>query len=192
MNAVASSVELLLGGQRSGKSRCAEARAQAWLQQHPSHEAVLLATALPHDGEMRERIARHRIDRAARAPGLATEEVPRALPEALRRCGAPHRLVVVDCLTLWLTNLLMPLHGPTLDDTAWQSRRQALCDTLAAATGPVVLVSNEIGLGLSPMSADARRFVDELGHLHQAVARLAGRVTLMVAGLEVPVKGQGA
>lgn len=192
MNAVASSVELLLGGQRSGKSRCAEARAQAWLQQHPSHEAVLLATALPHDGEMRERIARHRIDRAARAPGLATEEVPRALPEALRRCGAPHRLVVVDCLTLWLTNLLMPLHGPALDDTAWQSRRQALCDTLAAATGPVVLVSNEIGLGLSPMSADARRFVDELGHLHQAVARIAGRVTLMVAGLEVPVKGQGA
>jgi adenosylcobinamide kinase/adenosylcobinamide-phosphate guanylyltransferase len=192
VNAVASSVELLLGGQRSGKSRCAEARAQAWLQQHPSHEAVLLATALPHDGEMRERIARHRIDRAARAPGLATEEVPRALPEALRRCGAPHRLVVVDCLTLWLTNLLMPLHGPALDDTAWQSRRQALCDTLAAATGPVVLVSNEIGLGLSPMSADARRFVDELGHLHQAVARIAGRVTLMVAGLEVPVKGQGA
>lgn len=192
MSAVASSVELLLGGQRSGKSRCAEARAQAWLQQHPSHEAVLLATALPHDGEMRERIARHRIDRAARAPGLATEEVPRALPEALRRCGAPHRLVVVDCLTLWLTNLLMPLHGPALDDTAWQSRRQALCDTLAAASGPVVLVSNEIGLGLSPMSADARRFVDELGHLHQAVARIAGRVTLMVAGLEVPVKGQGA
>jgi adenosylcobinamide kinase/adenosylcobinamide-phosphate guanylyltransferase len=192
VNAVASSVELLLGGQRSGKSRCAEARAQAWLQQHPTHEAVLLATALPHDGEMRERIARHRIDRAARAPGLATEEVPRALPEALRRCGAPHRLVVVDCLTLWLTNLLMPLHGPTLDDTAWQSRRQALCDTLGAATGPVVLVSNEIGLGLSPLSADARRFVDELGHLHQAVARIAGRVTLMVAGLEVPVKGQGA
>jgi adenosylcobinamide kinase / adenosylcobinamide-phosphate guanylyltransferase len=188
---MAASVQLLLGGQRSGKSRCAEERARAWLQQ-PGHEAVLVATALPHDLEMRERIARHRLDRSVRAPGLLTEEVPRTLPDALRRLCAPHRLVVVDCLTLWLTNLLMPLHGPTLDDATWQAHRQALCDVLSVASGPIVLVSNEIGLGLSPMSAEARRFVDELGHLHQAVAGLAGRVTLMVAGLELDVKGQGA
>jgi adenosylcobinamide kinase / adenosylcobinamide-phosphate guanylyltransferase len=188
---VVAAVELLLGGQRSGKSRCAEARAQAWLQQ-PAHEAVLVVTGQPHDEEMRGRIARHRLDRAARAPGLATEEVPRALPDALRRLSAPHRLVVVDCLTLWLTNLLMPLQGPALDEGGWYAQRQALCDALQTAGGPVVLVSNEIGLGLSPMSAQARRFVDELGHLHQAVAAIAGRVTLMVAGLEMPVKGQGA
>lgn len=188
---MAASVELLLGGQRSGKSRCAEERAQAWLQQ-PAHEAVLLATGLPHDEEMRSRITRHRLDRAARAPGLATEEVPHALPEAVRYFSAPQRLLVVDCLTLWLTNLLMPFEGAALDGAAWQAQRRALCDALIAARGPVVLVSNEIGLGLSPMSAEARRFVDELGHLHQAVAAIAGRVTLMVAGLELNVKRQGA
>lgn len=185
---MAASVEFILGGQRSGKSRCAEARARAWLAQ-PGHEAVLLATAQAHDAEMRERIARHRAYRAARAPGVSTEEVPCALPEALRRLGAPHRLLVVDCLTLWLTNLLMPMHGAPLDEGAWESRRQALCDALSAAPGPVVLVSNEIGLGVSPLSLEARRFVDALGHLHQAVARDASRVTLMVAGLEVNVKG---
>ncbi|MBL0727012.1 bifunctional adenosylcobinamide kinase/adenosylcobinamide-phosphate guanylyltransferase [Piscinibacter sp. HJYY11] len=185
---VAHSVELILGGQRSGKSRCAEERARAWLQQ-PGHEAVLVATAQAHDAEMRERIARHRADRAARAPGLSTEEVPDELPASLRRLGAPHRLVVVDCLTLWLTNLLMPMHGSALDERAWDAQRQSLCEALDASQGPVVLVSNEIGLGLSPMSPEARRFVDALGHLHQAVARCASRVTLMVAGLEVNVKG---
>lgn len=185
---MAAPVELILGGQRSGKSRCAEGRARAWLAQ-PGHEALLLATAQAHDAEMHERIARHRADRAERAPGMSTEEVPHALPEAVRRLGAPHRLLVVDCLTLWLTNLLMPMHGAPLDDDAWEAQRQALCDALAAARGPVVLVSNEIGLGLSPLSPQARRFVDALGHLHQAVARVASRVTLMVAGLEVNVKG---
>jgi adenosylcobinamide kinase / adenosylcobinamide-phosphate guanylyltransferase len=185
---VVAPVELILGGQRSGKSRCAEERARAWLHQR-GHEAVLVATALGHDTEMRERIARHRVDRAERAPGLLTEEVPYELPAAVRRLSAPHRLVVVDCLTLWLTNLLMPMRGSSLDDGAWEAQRQALCDALEAAQGPVALVSNEIGLGLSPMSPQARRFVDALGHLHQAVARGASRVTLMVAGLEVNVKG---
>lgn len=185
---MAASVELILGGQRSGKSRCAEERAQAWLRQ-PGHEAMLVATALPQDDEMRARIARHRRDRA---PQLATAEVPHDLPSALRRFSAPQRLVVVDCLTLWLTNLLMPMQGPALGQSEWSTRRRALCDALAAAKGPVVVVSNEIGLGLSPMSAEARRFVDELGHLHQAVAQCASRVTLMVAGLEVKVKGEVA
>jgi adenosylcobinamide kinase/adenosylcobinamide-phosphate guanylyltransferase len=185
---MAASVELILGGQRSGKSRCAEERARAWLAQ-PGHDAVLLATAQAHDDEMRERIARHRADRAARVPGMSTEEVPHALPEALRRLGAPHRLLVVDCLTLWLTNHLMPLHGSPLDEHAWDAQREVLCDALGASRGPVVLVSNEIGLGVSPMSPEARRFVDALGHLHQAVAHRASRVTLMVAGLEVNVKG---
>lgn len=188
---MAALVELVLGGQRSGKSRFAEERARAWLGQ-PGHEAVLVATALGHDDEMRERIARHRVDRAERAPGLSTEEVPYELPTAVRRLSAPHRLVVVDCLTLWLTNLLMPMRGSSLDDGAWEAQREALCQALAETQGPVVLVSNEIGLGLSPMSPEARRFVDALGHLHQAVARGASRVTLMVAGLELRVKGPQA
>ncbi|HEX3138439.1 MAG TPA: bifunctional adenosylcobinamide kinase/adenosylcobinamide-phosphate guanylyltransferase, partial [Rhizobacter sp.] len=110
--------ELILGGQRSGKSRCAEQRAAAWLAQ-PGHSAVLLATALAHDDEMRERIARHRADRARRVPALQAEEVPLALAEALRAWSTPQRLVVVDCLTLWVTNLLMPMESARLDAAAW-------------------------------------------------------------------------
>ncbi|HET7793255.1 MAG TPA: bifunctional adenosylcobinamide kinase/adenosylcobinamide-phosphate guanylyltransferase [Rhizobacter sp.] len=176
--------ELILGGQRSGKSRCAEQRAAAWLRK-PGHSAMLVATALGHDDEMRERIARHRADRA---PGLQTEEVPHDLPDALRRLSAPQRLLVVDCLTLWATNLLMPLGASGLGDAAWQFRVDELCAAIERAAGPVVLVSNEIGLGVSPLSPEARRFIDELGRMHQAVAARCEAVTLMVAGIEMPVK----
>ncbi len=184
---MANGSELILGGQRSGKSRCAELRAAAWLAQ-PGQTAVLLATARAHDGEMRERIARHRADRAERVPGLQTEEVPFDLPEAVARSSAPSHLILVDCLTLWLTNLLMPLHDRPITDAAWQARCADLCDAIDAARGPVLLVSNEIGLGISPLSPEARRFVDELGRLHQAVAARCARVTWMVAGIEMPVK----
>lgn len=183
--------ELILGGQRSGKSRCAEWRAAAWLAQ-PGHSAVLVATALAGDDEMGARIARHRSDRANRVPGLVTVEVPRALPDTVRLQAAPGRLVVVDCLTLWLTNLMLPLHGEALGDAALAGVCDALSDALAAAKGPVLLVSNEIGLGLTPLTREARRFVDELGRLHQDVAAACGWVTLMVAGIEVPVKRGGA
>ena len=179
--------ELILGGQRSGKSRCAERRAADWLAT-PGHSAVLLATARAGDDEMRERIARHRADRARRVPGLVVDEVPLQLASALRRHSAPRCLVVIDCLTLWLTNLLMPLHGDAITSAAWRPMSDALCDALRHAGGPVLLVSNEIGLGVSPLSSESRRFVDELGRLHQAVAALCPRVTLMVAGIEVPVK----
>jgi adenosylcobinamide kinase / adenosylcobinamide-phosphate guanylyltransferase len=179
--------ELILGGQRSGKSRCAEQRAAAWLAQ-PGRSALLLATGLAHDDEMRERIARHRVDRAARVPALQTEEVPRALAQALRAASTPQRLVVVDCLTLWVTNLLMPMEGPALDAAAWQACCTDLCRAIEGAAGPLVLVSNEIGLGVSPLSPEARHFVDELGRLHQAVAASCKQVTWMVAGIEMPVK----
>lgn len=178
---------LILGGQRSGKSRCAEARAADWLAQ-PGHSAVLLATATAGDDEMRTRIARHQADRVLRVPAIRTFEVPIALPQALRAQAAPQCLVVVDCLTLWLTNLLMPMQGDALSDAALAEVRDALCDALAAASGPVLLVSNEIGLGISPMTREVRRFVDELGRLHQMVAARCDAVTLMVAGIEVPVK----
>ena len=179
--------ELILGGQRSGKSRGAEARAAAWLA-HSGHAAVLLATALAGDDEMRARIARHQSDRARRVAGLATVEVPRDLAAALQAHTAPHRLVLVDCLSLWLTNLLMPIEGDALTDAALGEARDGLCDTLAAASGPVVLVSNEVGLGITPLTREARRFVDELGRLHQVVAAVCANVTLMVAGVEMPVK----
>lgn len=176
-----------LGGQRSGKSRRAEQAAARWLDL-PTHEAVLLATALGGDGEMAERIARHRADRAMRVPRLHTVEVPHALVDALAEHSAPHRLVVIDCLTLWLTNLLMPLDAQPLAGDALHAAVDALVDALQRVPGPVVLVSNEIGLGLSPMGREARHFVDELGRLHQAVAAVSSDVTLMVAGLELAVK----
>ncbi|MBK1689811.1 bifunctional adenosylcobinamide kinase/adenosylcobinamide-phosphate guanylyltransferase [Rubrivivax gelatinosus] len=178
--------ELILGGAKSGKSRCAEMRAAHWLAL-PGHGAVLVATALAGDDEMRARIERHRADRAARVPGLATREEPRALAAALREESVPGRMVVVDCLTLWLTGLLMPLDGAPVGDPA--SEVDALLAALKAARGPVVLVSNEIGLGVMPMTREARRFVDELGRLHQRVGAECARVTMMVAGLELPLKG---
>ena len=180
--------ELILGGQRSGKSRCAEARATAWLAALPGRSAVLLATALAGDDEMRARIARHRADRARRVPGLASVEVPRELPQALRAHAARERLVVVDCLSLWLTNLLMPLAGAPLGDAALNEARDGLCAALVAAGGPVLLVSNEIGLGITPLTPEARRYVDELGRLHQAVAAACANVSLMVAGIELALK----
>jgi adenosylcobinamide kinase/adenosylcobinamide-phosphate guanylyltransferase len=183
--------ELILGGQRSGKSRCAEARAQAWLAGDPGHSALLIATAQALDDEMRSRIARHRLDRAARLPAMATLEEPIALAEALRAHAKPQRLIVVDCLTLWLTNLVMPQRGEPLDDATLARARDTVLDALRDAAEPIVLVSNEIGLGVAPLGAETRRFVDELGRLHQAVAEVCSRVTLLVAGIEVAVKGPG-
>ena len=205
--------ELILGGQRSGKSRCAEQRAATWLATAPqlpapqdgrwmnlregspaatpdavARSAVLLATARPGDDEMRLRIAHHRRERAERLPQLDCEEVPIDLPQAILRHSAPDRLIVIDCLTLWLTNLLMPSEGDAVDDREWGLKREALCDAISEASGPVLMVSNEIGLGTSPMSPEARHFVDELGRLHQVIAARCDRVTLMVAGIEVPVK----
>jgi adenosylcobinamide kinase/adenosylcobinamide-phosphate guanylyltransferase len=185
--------ELILGGQRSGKSRTAEERARDWLAASPHHEALLVATALPGDDEMRERIAHHQASRRERVPGLHTLEEPQALAEAIEREGRnPRRLVIVDCLTLWLTNLLMPISGTPMAELAWQHECARLALALRGAQGPLVLVSNEIGLGLSPMSREARRFVDELGRLHQAVAAQCERVTLMVAGCALAVKTPGA
>jgi adenosylcobinamide kinase/adenosylcobinamide-phosphate guanylyltransferase len=179
--------ELILGGQRSGKSRCAEARASAWLAQ-PDHSAVLLATALAGDAEMRARIVQHQVDRARRVPAMLTIEEPHELARAVRQHSASSRLVVIDCLTLWLTNLLMPMRGEAIDEVALGAATAALCEALRRAPGPVLLVSNEIGLGLTPLTPSARRFVDELGRLHQQVAQECDRVTLMVAGIELPVK----
>jgi adenosylcobinamide kinase / adenosylcobinamide-phosphate guanylyltransferase len=179
--------ELILGGQRSGKSRCAEARALAWLAR-PGRSALLLATALALDDEMRLRIVRHQADRASHVPGLDMLEVPLELPGALREHSAPGRLVLVDCLTLWWTNLVMPVSGVALPAAEWADARESLCVALRDARGPVLLVSNEIGMGVSPMSVEARAFVDGLGWLHQAVAAVCTNVTLMVAGIEMPVK----
>jgi adenosyl cobinamide kinase/adenosyl cobinamide phosphate guanylyltransferase len=135
-----------------------------------------IATAQGWDEEMRARIARHRADRAA---GWQTDEVPIALPAALAATGG--RPVLVDCLTLWVTNLLLADHD--IDQAT-----DALLAALRARCGPSVLVANETGLGIVPDNALARRFRDAAGVLNQRVAAQADRVLFMVAGLAMTVK----
>ncbi|WP_066270149.1 bifunctional adenosylcobinamide kinase/adenosylcobinamide-phosphate guanylyltransferase [Hydrogenophaga palleronii] len=178
--------EFILGGQRSGKSRRAELIARHWLSAALDHRTVLIATGQAWDDEMRERIARHQRDRAERVPGMLTVEEPRALAETLTLHSAAQTLVVVDCLTLWLTNLTMPAEGVDAVDPA--APTLALCQAIAAVPGPVVLVGNEIGLGVIPMGREVRAFVDALGALNQAVAAASERVTLMAAGLPLTLK----
>lgn len=181
--------ELIVGGQKSGKSVRAERLARAWLAQEAGHRALLLATAEPWDGEMRERIARHQRERAERVPGLQTLEEPDDLAGAIARESRTDLLLVVDCLTLWLTRLLMPAQGEGLEPAAVAERVQALLDAVAQAPGPVVLVSNEIGLGVIPLGREVRAFVDALGRLNQRAAAVCERVTLMAAGLPLCLKG---
>jgi adenosylcobinamide kinase/adenosylcobinamide-phosphate guanylyltransferase len=189
------SSELILGGQKSGKSRRAELLARDWLAQSPAHRAVLIATAQPWDDEMRERIARHQRDRAERVPGLQTLEEPRDLAVALVQHSTAHTLVVVDCLTLWLTNWLMPAGDDALDlkqkqalAQDWKAQAAQFLIAIEKAPGPVVLVGNEIGLGVIPMGREVRAFVDALGVLNQQVAQACDRVTLMAAGLPLTLK----
>ena len=181
--------EFILGGQRSGKSRRAETLARQWLDASPGHRALLIATAQAWDDEMRERIARHQRDRAERVPRMVTVEESRALAEALRRGSEPQTLVVIDCLTLWLTGLTMPLDpADALDEAGVTAATDALCAAVADARGPVVLVGNEIGLGVIPLGREVRGFVDALGRLNQAVAACCERVTFMAAGLPITLK----
>ena len=187
--------ELILGGQKSGKSRRAELLARDWLALSGDHSALLIATAQPWDDEMRERIARHQRDRAERVPGLHTLEEPRDLATALAQHSTAHTLVVVDCLTLWLTHWLMPAGDEALDlkqkqalALDWKAQAAHFLIAIEQAPGPVVLVGNEIGLGVIPMGREVRAFVDALGVLNQQVAQACERVTLMAAGLPLTLK----
>jgi adenosylcobinamide kinase/adenosylcobinamide-phosphate guanylyltransferase len=180
---------LILGGQKSGKSRRAEVLAQSWLAQSGSHRAVLVATAQAWDDEMTQRIARHQADRAQRVPGLTTVEEPRHLAQAIQRHSTPDTLIVVDCLTLWLTNWLMPVHGnAAVTEQTLSIETGQLLQSISSAPGPLVLVGNEIGLGVIPLGREVRAFVDALGLLNQQVAAACARVTLMAAGLPLTLK----
>lgn len=171
-------VELILGGARSGKSALAEQRAR------DSGMAVCyLATATAGDGEMSARIEHHR---ARRPSHWQTLEEPLALAAALQREAAADRLLLVDCLTLWLSNLLGDV---PVDEARFEAERKALLDCLPVLPGRVILVSNEVGLGIVPMGALSRRFCDEAGRLHQALAQICGRVSFVTAGLSMELKG---
>ena len=180
--------ELILGGQKSGKSRRAEMLARDWLAAAPGRKAVLIATGQAWDEEMRERIARHQCDRAERVPGMATVEEPLQLADAIEAHSRADTLLVVDCLTLWLTNWLMPADPAAVAPAGLAQQTARLQQTLRGAPGPIVLVSNEIGLGVIPLGAEVRAFVDALGRLNQDVAQACARVTLMAAGLPLVLK----
>ena len=162
---------LILGGARSGKSRHAEHLVQA-----EAPPWIYVATAQAYDDEMRERIALHR---KRRPPGWETEEAPLDLAATIRRQA--RRPLLVDCLTLWLTNTM-------LAEEAVDAAIDGLLAACREAEGPLVLVSNEVGFGIVPDNALARRFRDHAGLLHQRLAAEADRVILMVAGLPMIVK----
>lgn len=175
MAAVSSPLTFVLGGTRSGKSAFAARLALA-----SGLQPVYVATAQALDAEMAARIERHRRERGAR---WTTVEAPDDLAGALAVWSTPDRCVVVDCLTLWLTNVL-------INGRDAEAARDELLGVVAGRRGPVVLVSNEVGLGVVPTGELTRRFVDEAGFLHQAVAAIADRAVFLVAGVPLELKAR--
>ena len=177
---MAGEITFVLGGARSGKTRhglslCEAGHAERGLN------PVYIATAQAFDGEMEERIALHK---AERGPAWRTVEAPLDLAGAIRRESGPGACLLVDCLTLWLTNLMLGEAGADLD-----AARKELVAALGEALGPVVVISNEVGLGIVPENALARRFRDEAGRTNQTIAAAADRVILVAAGLPLTLKG---
>jgi len=167
--------DLVIGGQRSGKSRYAEGLVVA-----SGLAPVYIATAAAGDGEMAERIAAHR---ARRGANWRTVEEPLDLADALMRESGPGFHVLADCLTVWLSNLMEAERNVAAET-------DAMTAALARVTGPVVLVSNEVGLGIVPDNPLARRFADELGILNQRLAEAVDRVVLVSAGLPMVLKAE--
>ena len=169
-------LQLILGGARSGKSRLAEK-----LAAESGFAVTYIATSQPLDGEMNERVRHHRERRPAH---WALIEEPIELARVLRESAREDTFVLVDCLTLWLTNLLMLENRQRLN-----AERDALLACLAELPGEIVFVSNETGMGVIPLGELTRRYVDEAGWLHQALAERCQRVVLTVAGLPLTLKG---
>lgn len=166
---------LILGGVRSGKSRLAER-----LALESELPVTYIATAHAGDAEMAERIAGH----VARRPSdWRTVEAPFALADAIRAEAAPGRCVLVDCLTLWLSNWLC-------GEDDFSAEREALVEVIGAVPGSLILVANETGLGIVPMGELSRRFSDEAGALHQRLALVCERVVFTVAGLPMVLRGR--
>ncbi len=168
---------LILGGVRSGKSRLAES-----LALKNDLPVTYIATATAGDDEMRARIAAHHARRPAH---WSIVEEPRALAATLRAHAVPARCVIVDCLTLWITNLLVDTDGAAL-----ARELDALLAVIPELPGKIILVSNETGLGIIPLGEITRRFCDTAGRLHQELAQRCDRVAFMVAGLPMIIKGE--
>ncbi len=171
-------IVLVLGGARSGKSQYAEARAFAFRESRA--KALYLATGQAHDAEMAARIGTHK---KRRGPGWTTIEEPLDIAGVIAARAKPGAPILVDCLTLWLSNLM---HADA--DVAAETAK--LCAVLKAAKGPIVLVSNEIGLGIVPDNKLTRAFRDHAGRIHQDVARVASDAIFVAAGLPLALKGK--
>jgi adenosylcobinamide kinase/adenosylcobinamide-phosphate guanylyltransferase len=179
--------ELIFGGARSGKSAFAERQAAA-----SGLRVIYVATAQARDDEMRRRITHHQ---ARRPASWALVETPLELAATLRRHAAPEVCLLVDCLTLWLSNLLFAGEaarqaeaGQSIACPLLRGETQALIDVLPHLPGRILLVSNEVGWGIVPMAPVSRLFADEQGRLNQQVATVCERVTLMAAGLPLTLK----
>jgi adenosylcobinamide kinase/adenosylcobinamide-phosphate guanylyltransferase len=177
---------LLLGGARSGKTAHAISLAKS-LSTQKKIDVTYVATAQPLDAEMRHRISLHRAERPAT---WHTLEAPGSLAQAVAMLPADH-IVVIDCMTLWLSNALLQDFrddAPTAALPTWERERADFLQWLNATNNPVLLISNEVGAGIVPLSAVSRRFQDEQGRLNQALAAICEQVTLVVAGIAVPIK----
>lgn len=203
-------IHLVLGGARSGKSRYGEALVRQYTAL--GFDACYVATAQALDDEMATRIAKHQAGRTDDGIEWQLFEESLALTALLKRLAKPGRVILVDCLTLWLTNQLLASNAKVDDEPAptewnatdfitstsqasndealasWQAEKTAFVDSLAELEGVVVLISNEVGSGIVPLGELSRQFVDEAGWLNQAVAALADNVTLVVAGLPLALK----
>lgn len=168
---------LVLGGCRSGKSRYALGRADAMADAGK----VYLATSVPTDAEMEQRVARHQ---AERGPDWSTVEEPVLIHDAISKTGRTARVILVDCLTLWTSNLIFK----DKDEDQIMAAVDLLNGALAACPCPVILVSNEVGYGIVPENALARKFRDMAGLVNQKVAAAADRVILCAAGIPVQIK----
>jgi len=170
---------LVLGGARSGKSHYAEQLALA------SHkEVIYIATGSAGDDEMQARIKKHQADRPKY---WQTIEEPVLLADVIERYANTHHCLLVDCLTLWLSNILFDSQGNYQEDIFLQ-QKQALLNELPHIHADIILVSNEVGSGIIPIDSMSRRFVDEAGRLHQQLAKLCSHVTLVTAGLAQQLK----
>ena len=168
----------VIGGCRSGKSNHALQTAEKM----PGNRKIYIATCVPQDAEMKRRVAKHQKERSR---SWATVEEPIDLPAAISERSQNADVILVDCLTLWVSNLLME----TSDEEKLAETISQLTDTLEKARCPIVLVSNEIGTGIVPENKLARQYRDIIGLANQAVAKTAGKVIWMVAGIPVTVKG---
>lgn len=167
-------IELVLGGARSGKSRYAEQQALA-----SDLPVVYIATAEAGDAEMQTRIQHHQQRRPAQ---WATVEEPIALADTIGAYAGRRHCLLIDCLTLWLCNILFDRQG-NLTEPRFRQQTEALAAVLAAGDHHLIMVSNEVGCGVVAADAMTRRFVDEAGFLHQKLAQLSDRVVLVTAGL---------